>query len=138
MAGEFGSVVRARDQGHAVSQVAVFEHVHDVFAGDGDISGVVEDQAGGFVDDRDALDSGAIFEWVGLEINYPHTRDGAVSRISDSLSGGFARLIMPRLRRCGSPGGFAVGVAHGGVHAVCGCRSFQCSQRQRSWRALWW
>ena len=71
-----------------MGQGEAFEDVDDVFAGDRNIDGVVQDQAGVFVDDGGDLESGAVFEVVGLEIDRPHMT--GIQRHGGCFAGGGA------------------------------------------------
>lgn len=68
MAGDFGSVTHPQVRRYVMGQCEAFD---DVFPCDRDIHGVIQDQAGVFVDDRGDLEAGAVFEVVRLEIDRP-------------------------------------------------------------------
>jgi len=55
-----------------VGDTEALKDLHEVLAGDAQIDGVIENHAGVFVDDGGDLESGVIFEVVGLETDHPH------------------------------------------------------------------
>jgi len=77
-----------RNAGEPVGDAESFEDPHEVFAGDGHIDGVIEDDAGVFVDDGGDLESGAFFEVVGLEVDRKHVI--SILRADGCFTGGGA------------------------------------------------
>ena len=69
------------------------EAFDDVFAGNRDIHGVVEDVAGVFVDDGGDLEPGAVLEVVGLEIDRSHMM--RTRRLHRRFSGGGHAALTP-------------------------------------------
>jgi len=92
-AGKFGPVIHPQDLRHAVGQGELFEDVDEVLSGDRDIDGVVEDYPGVFVDDGGDLESGAVFEVVGLEVDRPHVM--RIQRRGGCIAGGGPAAFTP-------------------------------------------